>query len=84
MIKAHPGVIDVLVVGVPDERFGSAVTAVVEADGSVDTQEIRAFTESRLAGYKAPRRVVVVEKVPRAPSGKPDYKTALDLAITSA
>lgn len=81
VIKAHPSVIDVLVVGVPDERFGSAVTAVIEADGSVETQEIRAFTETRLAGYKAPRNVVVVGKVPRAPSGKPDYKTALDLAL---
>lgn len=81
VIKAHPSVIDVLVVGVPDERFGSAVTAVIEANGSVETHEIRTFTETRLAGYKAPRHVVVVETVPRAPSGKPDYKTALDLAV---
>lgn len=83
VIKMHPSVIDVLVVGVPDDRFGSAVTAIVEADGSVGTQEIRAFTETRLASYKAPRHVVAVEKVPRAPSGKPDYKTALDLAAGS-
>lgn len=81
VIKAHPSVADVLVVGVPDERFGSAVTAVIEAEASIGTQEIRAFTEARLAGYKAPRHVVVVEKVPRAPSGKPDYKAALDLAV---
>jgi 3-oxocholest-4-en-26-oate---CoA ligase len=84
-IKTYPSVDDCLVVGLPDERFGQSVTAVVSlAPGQIaaDTlaDEIIAHTKDRLASYKAPRRVVVVETVPRAANGKADYAMARALA----
>lgn len=82
-LKAHASVADALIVAVPDDRFGSAVTAVIEVAGDTppSLDEIRKFVEVSLAGYKAPRHLVLVSEVPRAPSGKPDYQTALDLAL---
>lgn len=83
-LKAHPQIDDALVVAVPDDRFGSAVTAVVEiSGGSLELGEVRSFCEGSIAGYKAPRHLVVVDGVPRAPSGKPDYATARALALES-
>jgi fatty-acyl-CoA synthase len=76
-IKRHPAVADCLVVGVPDERFGEAVTAVV-AFGPEDTatrDEIDAALES-LSRFKRPRHYVFVPEVERAPNGKADYKWA--------
>jgi fatty-acyl-CoA synthase len=80
--KRVEGVADCLVVGVDDERFGQAVTAVVAlAPGSdVDEATIIAGVKSQLAGFKAPRRVVFVPHVPRAPNGKADYRTARQYA----
>jgi fatty-acyl-CoA synthase len=76
-VKRVPGVLDCLVVGVDDERFGQAVTAVAATDGtSLDEAEVIAHVKSQLAGYKAPKRVVFVSEVPRAPNGKADYKQA--------
>ncbi len=81
-VKRVDGVIDCLVVGVDDEKFGQAVTAVVSlGDGAdVSEEQIVAAVKGQLAGYKAPRRVVFVDQVPRAPNGKADYRTAKDLA----
>lgn len=83
-IKRVPGVRDCLVVGIADESFGQAVTAVVaREDGStVSREDIVGFVKQELAGYKAPRHVVFVEDVPRAPNGKADHKTAKVLAET--
>lgn len=78
-VKRHPDVRDCLVVGVPDPRFGSAVTAVVQPKPGTKTpslQELRAFLEPYLAPYKHPRHLVVAEEIVRAPSGKPDYDWA--------
>ena len=77
-VKRVAGVEDCLVVGVPDERFGEAVTAVVSlAPGfSTDEASIIAEVKQHLAGYKAPKHVVFVAQVPRAPNGKADYRTA--------
>ncbi len=75
-VKQHPAVVDAVVVGVPDERFGEAVTAVVApAPGTVpDEDEIaEAVERSGLARFKRPRHVVVVDAVPRGPNGKADY-----------
>ena len=82
-VKRVDGVHDCLVVGIDDERFGQAVTAVTSLiDGaSVDEAMIIASVKNELAGYKAPKRVVFVPTVPRAPNGKADYKTAKDLAL---
>jgi len=66
-------------VGVPDDKFGEAITAVVETvDGvaadEVDADDIIAHVKSKLAAYKAPKRVLVVPTIGRAPNGKVDYK----------
>jgi acyl-CoA synthetase (AMP-forming)/AMP-acid ligase II len=82
-LKAHPAVFDVVVVGVPDDRWGEHVTAVVQAraDHTLTLDELQAFARERIAGYKVPRDLVLVEKVERQPSGKPDYRWARDRAI---
>jgi acyl-CoA synthetase (AMP-forming)/AMP-acid ligase II len=79
----HPAVQDVLVVGVPDERWGSAVTAVVApadpaAPPSLD--DVREYLRSSLAGYKLPKHLVVVPEVVRSPAGKADYRWAKTVA----
>lgn len=81
-MKRVPGVLDCLVVGLDDEKFGQAVTAVASlAPGqSVDEATVIAGVKNQLAGYKAPKRVVFVSTVPRAPNGKADYKTAKTMA----
>lgn len=81
-IKLHPAVRDAAVVGVPDERWGEAVTAIVEPEGDCRPAEaeIRAFVRSRLAGFKVPKHVLFVEKLGRSPSGKIDYKGLRALA----
>ncbi len=82
-VKRVPGVLDCLVVGIDDEKFGQAVTAVASlaAGQNVDEATIIAGVKNQLAGYKAPKRVVFVSTVPRAPNGKADYKTAKNMAI---
>jgi fatty-acyl-CoA synthase len=84
-VKRVEGVVDCLVVGVDDERFGQAVTAVVSLAGgaTVGEAEIIAGVRTELAGYKAPKSVVVVPQVPRAPNGKADYKRARELAVAA-
>ncbi len=87
-VKRVDAVVDCLVVGVDDERFGQAVTAVVSlADGTEVTDtteaEIIASVKSDLAGFKAPKWVVFVPRVPRAPNGKADYKSARQFATDS-
>jgi fatty-acyl-CoA synthase len=79
VLKTHPAVRDAVAVGVPDDKFGEAITAVVETvdgiDGAeVDADEIIAHVKARLAAYKAPKRVLVVSTIGRAPNGKVDYK----------
>jgi acyl-CoA synthetase (AMP-forming)/AMP-acid ligase II len=82
VLHGHPAVADVLVVGVPDDRWGSAVTAVVQPrDGAAPTlEELVAHCRALLAGYKVPKHLVVVDRVVRSPSGKADYRWALSVA----
>ena len=77
-LKTHPSVEDALVLGVPDDKWGQAVTALVKlAPGAAfDEQELRAHVRDRLAGYKVPKRVVEAGINLRAPNGKADYKSA--------
>ena len=77
-LKTHPAVEDALVLGVPDETWGQAVTGVVKlANGSLfDEAAIREHVRTQLAGYKTPKRILVAEVALRAPNGKADYKTA--------
>ncbi len=78
VLKAHDSVVDVLVVGVEDERWGQRVAALVQprAGAEPTLEDLAAFTQTKLASYKAPREVHLVDEMPRQPSGKPDYKRA--------
>jgi fatty-acyl-CoA synthase len=77
-VKQHPGVIDCLVVGVDDAAFGQRVTAVAStrAGSEADEASLRDFVRTKLASYKIPKRVVLVDAVQRAANGKPDYAWA--------
>lgn len=79
-LKGHPDVFDALVVGVPDERFGQHVAAVVQArEGTQPTlASLDAFVRTEIAGYKVPRSLWLVDEVKRSPAGKPDYRWAKD------
>jgi acyl-CoA synthetase (AMP-forming)/AMP-acid ligase II len=82
VIKTAPDVADAVVVGVPDERFGEAVVAVVEAaaGAEVDAEALISWVKVRLAGYKAPRRIIGIDTIGRAPNGKVDYRRLKALA----
>jgi len=87
-VKEHPDVIDCLVVGVDDEKFGQRVTGVasLRPGSDVDGEALRQFTHSKLAGYKVPKQLFVVDEVRRAPNGKADYTWArktVEEALTS-
>jgi acyl-CoA synthetase (AMP-forming)/AMP-acid ligase II len=85
VLHGHPAVADVLVVGVPDERWGSAVTAVVQpAVGASPTlDELVAHCKEQLSGYKAPKHLVLVDRVVRSPAGKADYRWATETAAAA-
>ncbi|HVM52564.1 MAG TPA: acyl-CoA synthetase [Acidimicrobiales bacterium] len=76
VLKQHPSVADAVVVGVPDEKFGEAITAMVEArpGATVDEADVIAHVRTKLAAYKSPKRVFEVATIGRAPNGKVDYK----------
>jgi acyl-CoA synthetase (AMP-forming)/AMP-acid ligase II len=82
-LKAHPGVLDAVVVGVPDERWGQRVAAVVQprVGADITLQALDAHCRARIAGYKIPRQLRIVEQVVRHPSGKPDYGWAKQAAL---
>jgi acyl-CoA synthetase (AMP-forming)/AMP-acid ligase II len=75
-------VVDAVVVGAPDPRWGERVVAVVQprAPGAIDVARLRSHCAGRLAGYKIPRAVVCVEAVRRSPAGKADYRWAREAA----
>ena len=77
-LKTHERIYDCLVVGVPDEKFGQAVTAVFSTvDGkTIDAADLKSHTRGLLADYKAPRHYVNTELIPRADNGKANYKAA--------
>ncbi len=81
-LKAHPAVFDAVVVGVPDDRWGERVAAVVETrpGQSVTIEELDTHARAHVAGYKVPRELHVVDKIERSPSGKPDYPWAKRVA----
>lgn len=83
-LKGHGDVYDALVVGVPDERFGSAVAAVIQPrPGTEPTLEkLQTYLREHLSGYKLPRSMVLVDEIPRHATGKADYPTAKRLAAS--
>jgi len=84
-LKLHPAVWDCLVVGVPDERYGEAVTAVasLRSGESATEAEILASARGHLSSYKLPKRILLVDVVRRSPNGKPDYAWAREHALAS-
>jgi 3-oxocholest-4-en-26-oate---CoA ligase len=81
-LKSHDLVEDCLVVGIPDERWGQAVTAVVQLAGGaqVKADNLREHVRQFLAGYKVPKHVLYVDKLFRGPNGKADYQATKELA----
>lgn len=81
VLRRHPDVGDAMVVGIADLRFGENVAAVVRgAPGrTVSLEVLTGHCRAHLARFKVPRRVVVVEELPRSPAGKPDYRRAREL-----
>ncbi|MFU8816300.1 MAG: acyl-CoA synthetase [Pseudomonadales bacterium] len=84
VLKTFPGVVDALVVGVPDEKWGQMITGVVQPDPGVELDEeaLRGHVRQHLAGYKTPKRVLIKDDLGRASNGKADYKTITEFAKT--
>ena len=84
-LKLNASVYDCLVVGLPDEKFGQIVVAVVSSEKDDDTSEAEliAFLKASLAGYKVPKSILLTEEVKRAPNGKANYKWAKEFAESS-
>lgn len=86
-LKSHPDVYDALVAGVPDEKWGNHVAAVVqlrEGAGRPSLEDIQTHCRSHLAGYKIPRQLVITDAIQRSPSGKADYRWARSVATQAA
>ncbi|MFI2356401.1 acyl-CoA synthetase [Streptomyces anulatus] len=82
-LKSHPDVYDALVAGVPDERWGNRVAAVVQLRQNTEAltlEAVQAHCRTRLAGYKIPRALVLADRIQRSPSGKADYRWAKAVA----
>ncbi len=82
-LKGHKSVFDATVVGVPDERWGERIVAVVQAREGTTPQldDIQDHCRNHIAGYKLPRDLVLVDQIVRSPAGKPDYRWAKATAI---
>jgi acyl-CoA synthetase (AMP-forming)/AMP-acid ligase II len=78
VVKGHPDVFDAVVVGVPDERWGERVVAVVRPTHGTrpSLEAIQELCRDKLAGYKVPRDICLVEEIVRSPAGKTDYRWA--------
>jgi fatty-acyl-CoA synthase len=83
-LKLHPAVADCNVVGVPDERWGQAITAVVQLnDPEIEDQALIQAVKENLAAYKAPKHIVRVDVLKRHANGKSDYRWAAEAASTA-
>jgi acyl-CoA synthetase (AMP-forming)/AMP-acid ligase II len=83
VLKAHPAVFDAVVIGIPDDRFGQRVAAVVQvrAGRTLERSDVERHCRDRLAPFKVPRRLVEVAEVRRHPSGKADLRWALERVL---
>jgi acyl-CoA synthetase (AMP-forming)/AMP-acid ligase II len=72
VLNQHPSVAEVTVIGLPDPRWGEAVTAVIvpRADGQVSLEDVRAFCQGKIAGYKIPKAIELVDAIPKNETGK--------------
>ncbi len=86
VVKSHPAVYDALVVGLPNERWGQQVTAVVSikpGQQAPTLEALRAHCLPHLADYKVPKGLVTADEISRSPSGKPDYAWAKAHALAA-
>jgi 3-oxocholest-4-en-26-oate---CoA ligase len=85
VLKSHPDVFDAIVVGVPDDRWGESIAAVVapRRGHTVTLDDLSTHCRTALAGYKVPRHLVIVDTVDRTPAGKPNYRWAKSTARAS-
>ena len=81
-LKSHPDVYDALVVGLPDEKWGHHVSAVIQSrsDEPPTLEDLQTHLRTLLSGYKLPRSVAYVEEIPRTATGKANYPAAKDIA----
>jgi 3-oxocholest-4-en-26-oate---CoA ligase len=86
VLKGHADVFDAVVVGLPDERWGERVVAIVQprAGFTPTLDALQQHSRSHLAGYKIPRDIVLVDAIERSPAGKPDYRWAKEAAFSAA
>ena len=86
-VRSHPDVMDAIVCGAPDERWGQTVAAIIQPRVGHDAPSLESIQEhcrESIAGYKLPRRLYVVDAVERSPSGKPDYTWAAAIVNAGA
>jgi acyl-CoA synthetase (AMP-forming)/AMP-acid ligase II len=83
VLKQHASVRDAVCVGLPDDRFGEIICALVEpaAGATVDETALIEHVREHLARYKAPRKVLTVDTIGRSPAGKVDYKALKQQAL---
>jgi acyl-CoA synthetase (AMP-forming)/AMP-acid ligase II len=87
VVRNHPDVMDAIVVGAPDERFGQRVAAIIEprpGHTAPSLEEVQEHCRGHVAGYKVPRQLHVVDLIERSPSGKPDYRWANAIVTTES
>jgi fatty-acyl-CoA synthase len=82
-LRSHPDVADCLIIGVPDDRFGQAITAVIRlgSNAGQDEEVFKAHVRQELADYKVPKHVLFVPEIFRSAAGKADYKMTTDYAV---
>ena len=85
-LKTHPAVLNAIVIGIPDDRFGERVAAVVqEKDGaSIVEDDLVEHCRALVAGYKVPRFVLFVDNIPLTAMGKPDHVEARNLVLAAS
>jgi len=87
VVRNHPDIMDAIVVGAPDERFGQRVAAIIEprpGHTAPSLEEVQEHCRGHVAGYKVPRQLHVVDTIERSPSGKPDYRWANTIVTSEA
>jgi acyl-CoA synthetase (AMP-forming)/AMP-acid ligase II len=85
-VRSHRDLMDAIVFGAPDERWGQTVAAIVqprEGHEAPTLESVQEHCRASIAGYKVPRRLYVVDAIERAPSGKPDYRWAAQIVSTA-